>query len=96
MAMSVIVHLLGEDAFLGEVDSLPDPTHSYILLRNIRRKDGKELPYVTNGATAFLYPWSRISFVETMGDVPGTAAAAADGGGSTTVLGFFREDDKRR
>jgi hypothetical protein len=94
MAMSVIVHLIGEDAFQGEVDGLPDPTHSYILLRNIRKKDGKELPYVTQGATAFLYPWSRITFIETMGEVPG-ATVAANGAASTQILGFFREDDKR-
>ena len=94
MAMSVVVHLIGEDAFLGELDELPNPTHSYILLRNIRKKDGKELPYVTQGATAFLYPWSRITFIETMGEVPG-ATAAANGAARTEILGFFRENDKR-
>ena len=93
MAMSVIVHLHGEDAFLGEVDDLPDPSHNYILLRNIRKKDGKELPYVTRGATAFLYPWSRITFIETMGEVPGTVAAGPNGSAGTAIFGFFREDD---
>ncbi|MFN2589767.1 MAG: hypothetical protein ABR518_03250 [Actinomycetota bacterium] len=95
MAMSVVVHIHGEDAFLGEIDDLPDPNHTYVLLRNIRKKDGKELPYVTRGATAFLYPWSRITFIETMGEVPGTAAAGANGNPGTTILGFFREEDRQ-
>ena len=96
MAMTVVVHLHGEDAFLGEIDDLPDPTHQYVLLRNVRKKDGKELPYVTSGATAFLYPWHRLTFIETMGEVPGTAAASPNGAPATAILGFFREDDRRR
>ena len=94
MSMSVVVHLMGEDAFVGEVDRMPNPNDTFIMLRNIRKKDGKDLPYVTDGATAFLYPWSRISFVETMGEVPGSEVAAT-GATGTAVLGFFREDGKR-
>ena len=95
MAMAVVVHVQGKDAFLGEVDDLPDPTHSYILLRNIRKKDGKPLAYVSDGATAFLYPWTRITFIETMGEIAGPARSSANGAAGTTILGFFREDDKR-
>ena len=93
MAMAVIVHLQGEDAFLGEIDGLPDPTHQYLLLRNIRKKDGKPLAYTTEGATAFLYPWNRITFVETMSEIPGLAGASANGSAGTTIFGFYRDDD---
>jgi hypothetical protein len=95
MAMTVVVHLMGEDAFVAEVDDLPDPNHAYVLLRNPRKRDGKELPYVTTGAQAFLYPWHRLSFLEMMEEVPGLAASA-NGAPATQILGFFREDDKRR
>ena len=98
MAMTVIVHLIGEDAIAGEMDALPSANQSYILLRNIRKKDGKELAYVTYGATAFLFPWNRITFIETMGEVPSMEGAAAGTNGAnpaaTTILGFFREDEK--
>ncbi len=95
MAMSVVVHMHGEDAFVGEIDELPDPSHNYILLRNIRKRDGKDLAYVTVGATAFLFPWHRITFLETMDDVPTAAGASANGASATQILGFFRDDNGR-
>jgi hypothetical protein len=96
MAISVVVHLAGEDAILGDMDELPQLQASYVVLRNIRKKDGKPLAYVTEGATTFLYPWTRITFIETMGDVGQTAGASTNGKPqATTILGFFREDDKR-
>lgn len=96
MAMSVIIHLVGEDAILGDIEDLPNPTHTYMMLRNIRKKDGKPLPFLTDGATSFLYPWSRITFVETLGEVPGSEGIQKNGDPGTTILGFFREDEKRR
>jgi hypothetical protein len=96
MAMAVVVHLVGEDAILADIYELPQLQAGYVVLRNIRKKDGKPLPYVTEGATAFLYPWTRISFIETMGEVAASATAGANGKPqATTILGFFREDDKR-
>ena len=89
-----MIHIHGEDGFLGEMDDLPDPSHNYILLRNIRKRDGKPLPDVTDGATAFLYPWSRVMFIETMGEIRGMAAPAAEGAQGTTIIGFFREDGR--
>jgi hypothetical protein len=89
-----IVHLQGEDAILADLDELPDPNHNYIVLRNLRKKDGKPLSYVAEGATAFLYSWNRISFIEMIGEVPISTRAEAATPAGTTVLGFFREDDK--
>jgi len=94
MALSIMIHIQGEDAFLGEIDDLPDPNHNYILLRNIRKRDGKPLAYVTDGATAFLYPWSRITFIETMGEITGLAAPASNGAQGTSIIGFYREDGR--
>ena len=96
MAMSVVVHIAGEDAILADMEELPQLQSNYVVLRNIRKKDGKPLPYVAEGATAFLYPWTRITFIETIGDVAASAATGANGKPqATTILGFFREDDKR-
>jgi hypothetical protein len=94
VAYSAIVHIHGEDAILGELDELPDPTHTFVVLRNIRKKDGKPLTYVADGATAFLYAWNRISFIELIGDVPTNGRNEPAKPVGTTVLGFFRENDK--
>jgi hypothetical protein len=80
MAIEVILHLLNEDPVVAEISELPDPTHQSILVTNPRRRDGRGLHYVTEGATGFIFPWSRISFVEIMG-----------GEEAEQVVEFFRE-----
>jgi len=95
MSIPAVIHLVGEDAIFGELDTLPDPTHTFIVVRNMRKKDGKPLAYITDGATAFLYAWSRITFIELMTEVAGAAPAiAASTPQATAVLGFFRDDDR--
>jgi hypothetical protein len=95
MAIPAIIHIVGEDAIMGDLDALPDPTHTYILARNLRKKDGKALTYVSDAATAFLYAWSRITFIELLGEVDGaTPVSATATPMATSVLGFFRDDDR--
>ena len=101
----VIVHIVGEDAIRGELDGPPDPTHQFLFLRNVMKKDFKPLPYLTEGAEVFLYAWNRITFVEVMRDItmPSASASptanvmAANGTvkpAGTTVLSFFRDDEE--
>ena len=66
MSMDVIIHLHNEDPILAEMEGMPDPTHQSIVLTNPRRRDGRPLHYVTDGATAFIFPWNRITFIEVM------------------------------
>ena len=80
MSLEVIIHLHNEDPVLAEVESLPDPTHQFLYVTNPRRRDGRSLHYVTEGATSFIFPWTRITFVEIM-----EAEAAKE------VVEFFRE-----
>lgn len=84
MSTRVIVHIHNEDPFVAEIDELPDPQDNFIVLRNPRKRDGKQLTYINDGATAFIYPWNRISFIEIM-----------DGSGAQEqIVGFFREDHR--
>jgi hypothetical protein len=80
MAVEVIIHVMNEDPILAEMDSLPDPTHQSIIIQNPRRRDGRQLHYVTEGATAFIFPWTRITFIEVMETEE-----------SKEVVEFFRE-----
>jgi hypothetical protein len=68
MAIEVIVHLQNEDPVVADMDEMPDPTHMTITLSNPRRRDGRPLHYVTEGARLFIFPWSRVTFIEVMGD----------------------------
>lgn len=66
MAITVIVHVQGGDAVVGEVDELPDPHANYVVVTNVRTRDGKQVIYVDREATRVIFPWHRISFLETL------------------------------
>ncbi len=81
MAIRVLIHIMSEDAILGELDEMPDPTHTFIRIRNPMRKDGKALPLLDDRATSVAYPWSRLTFVEFFNEESARES----------VVGFFRE-----
>jgi len=95
MSLTAIIHFIGEDAIVGDLDQMPDPSQNYVLVRNPRRKDGKMVSYIEGDAKALIFPFARISFIELMGDV--AEVTAVSNGSSpakgTTVFGFFREDE---
>lgn len=52
MAMQVVVHVHNEDPFLADLEALPDPHSNYIRVTNPRKRDGKTISTLTNGATS--------------------------------------------
>jgi hypothetical protein len=64
--MEVIIHVANEDPIVAEIEDWPDPTHQTLKFTNPRRRDGRPLHYITEGATAFIFPWDRITFIEIM------------------------------
>ena len=82
MGKLVIIHVMGEDPILAEVEDLPKPTDQFLEFTNPKRRDGKPIPYVTMGAKSFMYPWHRLSLVEVMT----TESERAE------TIEFFRED----
>ena len=82
MPVQVVVHLPNEDPFVAEMAEYPDPKDNFIIVQNPRRRDGKALNYITDGATTLMFPWSRITFLEVIGG----------GAGRERIVGFFRED----
>ncbi len=66
MAKTVILHILNEDPILADMDDLPDPNAVYFSVSNLRKRDGKPVTYITQGAKTILFPWSRMNFIEIM------------------------------
>jgi hypothetical protein len=66
MAITVLVHLSGEDPVVGEVDEVPTPADNTITLNNPRRRDGKDLTYVQGNVVTVVWPMHRINFIEIM------------------------------
>jgi len=52
---------------MGEVETLPEPTDTMIVITNPRRADGKDIHYIDANATKVYWPIERINFVELLG-----------------------------
>lgn len=61
---TIVIHMLNEDAVLCDVDDLPQKTDTLMTVRNPRRRDGKDLPYLEANVTSVIWPTNRISFIE--------------------------------
>ena len=59
-----LVHVKSEDPIVAEIDEMPTPTDTLIILRNPRRRDGKDIPYLDNQVTLVIFPYERINYVE--------------------------------
>jgi hypothetical protein len=60
----VLVHIKNEDPILAEVDEIPETTDNLIILKNPRRRDGKDIHYLDLAVQTVIYPYERINFVE--------------------------------
>jgi hypothetical protein len=77
---SVIVHFLNEDPVVGEIDTLPTPIDNLVSVKNPRKKDGKDIPFLEPNVTIVVWPLSRISFIEIMSS-----------GSEEDIISFVRE-----
>ena len=77
---TVLVHIQSDDPVLGEVDELPNPSDALIVVKNPRRKDGKDVYYLDANVTTVIYPVIRINFIEIIPT-----------GEEEEIIGFVRE-----
>lgn len=61
---SVLVHINNEDPVMGEMDALPSASDTMIIVRNPRRKDGKDLHYLEANVSTVIWPVTRLNFIE--------------------------------
>jgi len=64
MAYSVILHIAGEPSILGEVEDLPKPTDTLIIVSNPRLRDGKDLHYLEHNVVKVMWPVNKITLIE--------------------------------
>jgi hypothetical protein len=50
----------------AEVDELPDPTSSCLLIKNPRTRSEKEIHGLEDGVTMLIYPWWRINYIQVL------------------------------
>jgi hypothetical protein len=66
VAKTIILHIMGEDPVLAEIEQDPLPGDAFLRVSNMRKRDGKEVPYLQSGVQSVIFPWHRITFVEMM------------------------------
>jgi len=66
MPYTVLIHVLNEEAVVGEIDELPDPGDQVLIVNNVRHRDGRQLSYVLPETDVVIYPWIRIHCLEIM------------------------------
>ena len=64
---TVIVHVMGEESMMGEIEKLPDATDNLITVSNPRRKDGRDLNNIEPDCEVVIYPIARITMIELVG-----------------------------
>ncbi len=62
--ITVIVHINNEDPVLGEMDELPKTDDQIVIVKNPRKKDGKDIHYLEPAVTVVVFPMHRVNFVE--------------------------------
>jgi hypothetical protein len=80
MAYTVILHIAGETSVAGEIEELPKPTDTIVVMTNPRQKDGKDLHYIDHNASKIIWPLSKINFIEVLSDAE-----------EEKIIGFVRE-----
>lgn len=63
---TVLIHIMNDDPVLGEMDSMPTAQDAMVIVKNPRRKDGKDLPYLEANVSTVLWPLLRVNFIELM------------------------------
>lgn len=76
----VLIHISGEEPITGEVEELPKPADTMLVVTNPRRRDGKDIHYIDSRAVKVIWPIERVSFLEVLG-----------GGEAEEVISFVRE-----
>jgi hypothetical protein len=66
MAYTLILHVAGEMPVAGEVEELPKPTDTLLIVSNPRLRDGKELHYIDNSVVKVIWPIDRITLIEVL------------------------------
>jgi hypothetical protein len=66
MAYSIILHLSGESAVVGEIEELPKTTDTIIIVSNPRLRDGKDIHYIEPNVVKVIWPLSKIALIEVL------------------------------
>jgi hypothetical protein len=80
MPYTVVIHISNDDPVVGEIDELPTANDNVLTVHNPRRRDGKDVHYISNDVVTVIWPIVQVAFIEV---IPSEA--------EERIIGFVRE-----
>jgi len=66
MSNTVILHIAGEPSIVGEVDELPKPSDTLVIVSNPRLRDGKDVHYLEHNVVKVIWPVDKLTLIEVL------------------------------
>ncbi len=66
MPYTVILHIAGEPSIVGEVDELPKPADTLLVVSNPRLRDGKDIHYLEHNVVKVIWPIDKLGLIEVL------------------------------
>ena len=66
MPHTVILHISGEPAILGDIEELPKLTDTIVIVSNPRLRDGKDIHYLEQNVVKVIWPMNQINLIEVL------------------------------
>lgn len=80
MPYTIILHIENSEPVVGEVDEIPTPGDMLVVVNNPRRRDGKDLHFLSENSLTVIWPISKLNFIEIL-----------SGSEDEEIIGFVRE-----
>ena len=66
MPHTIILHIAGEPPIVGEVEDLPKPADTLLIVSNPRLRDGKDVHYLEHNVVKVIWPVEKLSLIEVL------------------------------
>jgi hypothetical protein len=66
--ITLLVHISNSDPVKLDVEELPNLTELAVMGSNPRDRKDKEVPWLDEGVTTIIIPWSRINYIQILPD----------------------------
>jgi len=64
--ISILLHIPNQEPVKVDVETLPDPSDAFILGKNPRERNDREVDWLDEGVNTIIVPWWRINFVQVL------------------------------
>lgn len=65
---SILVHVANQDPVKLDVEELPDPSAQFVMGKNPRERNDREVDWIDEGVTTIMIPWWRINYIQVLPD----------------------------